>query len=380
MKSGLEGKYHAVSEQKKILIKEVKGLRKKVDEKDERNNQLAELNDKLTQRLQELQQQMENMEYDGIKNDVANLLQESNQFKMAQSESAASLESAQEDDSKSDTEKVGTTLEPSEDAVDPSVMKNLTWMSNEQRELLERSSKQSKDESSPMLSKFTSLFKSDRPTLSPSPTAQFSSEEVLQSPEKRLSDETTNSSEYVHPGTNIGALKCYRCGGSVEGPKYSTCKCAIPQLTEEKPSSFLTGMMSKSKSAAGGISSGFRRMSLNPLDLFKKDDVPPPPSDEANDDVPFQRESSIDSVSWLDTFGPSTPKSFASKHSEKGEKSSSAPQIKPVLRTDLKMRPHGVPSHRTSIPAVPDNAEVDRAAADDDDPEEVLGTWEQHEV
>jgi hypothetical protein len=28
-------------------------------------------------------------------------------------------------------------------------------------------------------------------------------------------------------------LSCYRCGGTVEGPKYSTCKCAEPALTPE---------------------------------------------------------------------------------------------------------------------------------------------------
>jgi hypothetical protein len=31
-------------------------------------------------------------------------------------------------------------------------------------------------------------------------------------------------------------LTCYRCNGSVEGPKYSTCKCAIPALSPEEAS------------------------------------------------------------------------------------------------------------------------------------------------
>jgi hypothetical protein len=46
---------------------------------------------------------------------------------------------------------------------------------------------------------------------------------------------------------------CYRCGGTVEGPKYSTCKCDIPQMTplvEESAIDQFKGLFSKGKNAA----------------------------------------------------------------------------------------------------------------------------------
>jgi hypothetical protein len=57
-------------------------------------------------------------------------------------------------------------------------------------------------------------------------------------------------------------LHCLRCHGTVEGPKYSTCKCAIPALTpEDLHSSSVTGgsivgMFSRS---AGGLAGGIAR-------------------------------------------------------------------------------------------------------------------------
>jgi hypothetical protein len=35
---------------------------------------------------------------------------------------------------------------------------------------------------------------------------------------------------------NPNAPRCHRCGGTVEGPKYSTCKCAIPAMAPLEPS------------------------------------------------------------------------------------------------------------------------------------------------
>lgn len=53
-------------------------------------------------------------------------------------------------------------------------------------------------------------------------------------------------------------LHCLRCKGTVEGPKFSTCKCSTPALTPDDLSndriSALTGMLSKGSSAmAGGL-------------------------------------------------------------------------------------------------------------------------------
>lgn len=63
-------------------------------------------------------------------------------------------------------------------------------------------------------------------------------------------------------------LTCLRCKGSVEGPKFSTCKCAVPAMSPDDlatPASSttssaltaLTGMFSKGSSVAGGIAGGF---------------------------------------------------------------------------------------------------------------------------
>lgn len=50
---------------------------------------------------------------------------------------------------------------------------------------------------------------------------------------------TPASSDVVEPPpvhvTSPSAPRCYRCGGTVEGPKYSTCKCAIPAMSPLEP-------------------------------------------------------------------------------------------------------------------------------------------------
>ena len=70
---------------------------------------------------------------------------------------------------------------------------------------------------------------------------------------------------------NGGKPTCFRCGGTVEGPKYSTCKCAIPAmspLTEEELDKedhgmqALKGFFKKSTSKAGDFASVARRKSL----------------------------------------------------------------------------------------------------------------------
>lgn len=60
-------------------------------------------------------------------------------------------------------------------------------------------------------------------------------------------------------------LQCLRCKGTVEGPKFSTCKCAIPALTpDDVPNNggtlnILSGMLSKSSSVAGGLAGGLMK-------------------------------------------------------------------------------------------------------------------------
>jgi hypothetical protein len=61
-------------------------------------------------------------------------------------------------------------------------------------------------------------------------------------------------------------LQCLRCKGTVEGPKFSTCKCAIPALTPDDLGhshggafTMLSGMFSKSSSVAGGLAGGLMK-------------------------------------------------------------------------------------------------------------------------
>jgi hypothetical protein len=70
---------------------------------------------------------------------------------------------------------------------------------------------------------------------------------------------------------NGGKPTCFRCGGTVEGPKYSTCKCAIPALSpltdeemekEEHGIQALKGFFKKSTSKAGDFASVARRKSM----------------------------------------------------------------------------------------------------------------------
>jgi hypothetical protein len=63
-------------------------------------------------------------------------------------------------------------------------------------------------------------------------------------------------------------LMCLRCSGTVEGPKFSTCKCSTPAITAEDLNSsaakvassavngMFSGMLSKGSYVAGGIAGG----------------------------------------------------------------------------------------------------------------------------
>ena len=52
---------------------------------------------------------------------------------------------------------------------------------------------------------------------------------------------------------------CLRCHGTVEGPKYSTCKCKIPAMTPED--------LNKSSTIFGGFMNAIRRPSTKPFSL-----------------------------------------------------------------------------------------------------------------
>jgi hypothetical protein len=114
---------------------------------------------------------------------------------------------------------------------------------------------------------------------SPAPTAttQGSSPAL----EMQTTDEVNNSSSVSSDGqvnafidanyVNGGKPTCFRCGGTVEGPKYSTCKCEIPAMSplsedelekEDHGIQALKGFFKKGSSKAGGFASVARRKSL----------------------------------------------------------------------------------------------------------------------
>ena len=81
----------------------------------------------------------------------------------------------------------------------------------------------------------------------PTPPSSPSPGHELINPDTHSDDRNRRSSSAAPIPT------CYRCGGTVEGPKYSTCKCDIPQMTplvEESAIDHFKGFFSKGKNAA----------------------------------------------------------------------------------------------------------------------------------
>jgi hypothetical protein len=124
----------------------------------------------------------------------------------------------------------------------------------------------------------TSAMKIEIPTSPSSPNDHTASQADTSTEGGRL----TSSSAAPAP-------LCYRCGGTVEGPKYSTCKCEIPQMTplvEESPMiDQFKGLFSKGKNAAkkaGNVVTGTLLKGRNEDSLTESSQHPSPPSEVAS--------------------------------------------------------------------------------------------------
>lgn len=70
-------------------------------------------------------------------------------------------------------------------------------------------------------------------------------------------------------------MHCLRCQGTVEGPKYSTCRCSIPALLPEDLHSssgggmrMLSGFLSKGSNVAGELAGGFAKVAAHGMGSF----------------------------------------------------------------------------------------------------------------
>jgi len=131
------------------------------------------------------------------------------------------------------------------------------------------------------------------PTSQPSP--QVPSETKTDNKPTTTSSEDRPNAFIDASYVNGGKPTCFRCGGTVEGPKYSTCKCAIPAMSplhedendkEDHGIQAIKGFFKKGTSKAGDFASVARRKSLAVgMELFHhKENAPtesaPPPSEQ----------------------------------------------------------------------------------------------------
>lgn len=344
IKTSLEEKMSVTNEQKKVLIKEVKSLRKRVDEVGGSNEELRTVNSHLEAAVVELQKQLEaqkskfeallveassgnrheevqNKDTDTTSELVQNALKASSEAKHHKgyaSSGTLDTEELGESPSRSNADDSPHPSRPSRHgSLDSSStfilpppplpvdldgnaiewdndsrekMLQMDWLSPEQRALLQDRQKEElpfEDASHRRrsLAEITShlfhLDKTEKPTEVESPHDKLQeSHEESKISFRRLSAmfHTSSSDKTDHPSTptsvkletgisqdnppetesiarTTSAAKpiCYRCGGTVEGPKYSTCKCDIPQMTpivEESAIDQFKGLFSKGKNAA----------------------------------------------------------------------------------------------------------------------------------
>lgn len=131
-------------------------------------------------------------------------------------------------------------------------------------------------------------------------TATRSSSVVIPKTPSVAEGSTNRPSSTVMEGPNPHAPRCYRCHGTVEGPKYSTCKCEIPAMTEEEASSssLFKGFLEKGKKSAGGFAGSFKISS--PLGgLFHSSSA----DEEKSGKVQGSQSGEGGGGSWKDSFG-----------------------------------------------------------------------------
>lgn len=230
-KSANDDKILNLNEEKKILVKEVKQLRKKLEASNETIENLKALNDRLTisSKLQEQQNQetvfSKPKEDIGIPNipDINNVI----------------------DNEQDDEDEDGDNgVHPSERCsweMPASSLKQLGWLSPEQLNLIEGRRQMEANDIQPEVSAskgksfLSSMFQKDTVSNSSSVVGDLLGlNDGKNIPEKQSPSSSSyfenplSDNENNQPDTTIDKLICLRCDGTVAGPKYSTCKCSIP--------------------------------------------------------------------------------------------------------------------------------------------------------
>lgn len=383
IKSSHEDKLNVAAEQKRVLVKEVKALRKKTDELATQAVSLQEVNSKLEEAVLVLQAEMERKQKefdskleaavaaskaqglsevaatgdsdtlnsskttevtnasDSSLNQAIEAMRMSAEVKKMGNKSSGSALSVGVADIIDDVSSMpspgkspavfqgpsGTSsvLPPPPSQVDPegnaidwdaanrSSLLNLDWLSPQQRQLVEERRKdelvlgQEHERKKSLIDFTSSLFSHDKDKEEDPPppapegeskislrrlsamfhkgtdasTSHHQSESRKETPESPLVTPhatVTSPQSGVVEGSALAVAapvsspaspgdvkpRCFRCGGTVEGPKYSTCKCDIPLMAPEEGTGggamdSFKGFLSKGKKSAGGFADGFKK-------------------------------------------------------------------------------------------------------------------------
>lgn len=409
----LEEKMIALSEQKRTLIKEVKTQRKKLDQKDEINFKLNELNSKLIISINSLKSVVETTPNGEIETTDGTLptasdaiaaahqiLQESKKLEetyhfseIERNADSSSMLSSMETEhtrtqsSENDNKIHSGNVTPrphsktGEESAslwegDRSSVLGLDWLSNEQRALVMSNhsnvpavkSSGSRRSSMDTLKSFFSTSNDEKTDIG---TSTHSTHNNNQNQIPTQPTDHDLSKTMAPPPREPGQVPiCYRCQGTVEGPKYSTCKCDIPMLQPEDPSAtslLFKGLLSKGKSAAGGFAGGLKKAGTSVGSLFSSSS---PKKGEDEEEEERDRVSSIDSTSWVDPFGPSN-KSSSSGLLNLDEGNSPATSPQKLNPSSGRLKPHGIPTISTR------KASAYQSNEEESEGVHVLGNWEK---
>ncbi len=380
-KTAAETKSTTLGEQKKLLVKEVKQLRKKLEDSNSSVEELKAMNDRLVKAAQVLQARLktatqcihtEPEPFDGEKEsgqvensngetdetvrdemepeDIDNLLRRSGEYAATllvppteESHEETSIDHTTEEDTHHEEvekrKRLSTSNNEDEERMSwdmpQTQLRELGWLTDEQSKLMEKrvsgeknsahpgsrsgsptpfagACKQSDDvlkefntsssgihKKNPSLSLFSSVLgtsvQDETPNHGiPEPQNRRSSLSMISSmfgsklvSSSRKDDYSSTEHDEANTGKSAVSspleedsnderlpsamrLLCLRCKGSVEGPKFSTCKCAIPALTPDDlhahnssgTLNMLSGMLSKSTSVAGGLAGGLMKATV----------------------------------------------------------------------------------------------------------------------
>jgi myosin heavy subunit len=243
-KSNLENKLSTISEQKKILIKEVKLLRSKVE-------QLSKV--KAETKSDEVYSQLRDncpsvdIEY------PETVTFSSNDNLNKEASAGGNSSSVYTDDAAKIETHTKTTHDDEKDWEIPAAvaLQSIPWLSPEQRSLVEdrvksipqhdinaaASAPSVSGERRTSFSMMGSLFSQSYTTNGTSSTSTVVHNESTASSSELNTFFDSPLASGVESEASVqvkSVLKCLRCDGTVEGPKYSTCKCKIPALTPEE--------------------------------------------------------------------------------------------------------------------------------------------------